>query len=273
MITLASTLTAQPSQPAKQKKPAQGQNRATSQNQSNSQPPIQITVTTPDKSPTEKQDERDRADRQDRTNARIAYFTFWLVIVGGISAVLVFAGLLYTARAANAAKKSANVAREALVSIQRPFVSVNPRWFWHEGVPLQPGVFTYSVEPVLENAGPVPTRDCNFLVAYSLRETPLPDDFDFALQGAPGTVTIGAHSSAVGFRGWIGAEDVSRVQQGTRHFYTWGVVTYRDQFVDTPAHTTRFCFYLTNIFGNANDPAGSHLSMRFWFHDRHNDAD
>jgi len=94
-----------------------------------SQPPIQITVTTPDRSAEEKEADRERAQRQDATNNRIAdanasiaTLTFWLVIVGGIEVAAIAGGLIFTAKAANSARRSADTANTSLKLLNQPWL-------------------------------------------------------------------------------------------------------------------------------------------------------
>lgn len=126
-FALATAVLAAQSQPAKQIQAGRGQPSATAQNKSDPVPPINITVTTPDKSTDEKAAERQRSERQDAMNQRIAKFTFWLVIVGAIQAVATMLAFAAAWSAAGAAKKSADVAERSLLHLNRAYLTTE-RW-------------------------------------------------------------------------------------------------------------------------------------------------
>jgi hypothetical protein len=77
------------SQPATQPKTDRAKTGGTSNDQRSAAPPLQVTVTAPQRTPEERQADKQRADRQDATNDRmaaanetIANLTIWLVVVG-----------------------------------------------------------------------------------------------------------------------------------------------------------------------------------------------
>jgi hypothetical protein len=130
LLALSSAfLRAQPSQPAKQVQAGRGKQAPPGQDKANTTPPINVTVTTPERTPAEKEEDRKRAERQDATNQRIAEandriagFTFWLVVVGALEAGGTVLAFMVAIRAANAAKKSADVAERALRTAERAWM-------------------------------------------------------------------------------------------------------------------------------------------------------
>jgi hypothetical protein len=191
----------------------------------------------------------------------VALFTAVLAIS---TAALFILGLLqigffiradYTAQsAAEAAKDAANTSREALVKSQRAFVrSVGFPWFWRPDID-RVGRDFYDITPNIENAGATPTVDMKIVVNYALRNTPLPDDFDFPYVIEPGDSIIGPHQIIGTNNALIVDDDLVSVQNGTKFFYMWGTITYRDVFDRTPVHITEYCTQITRVLGNPLDP-------------------
>lgn len=108
------------SQPPENVKPSGAKQSATTQDQGQSTQPINITVTTPDKSPAEQESERQREQHIDATNERIAEandriagLTYWLVWVAVLEAFATAGAFWVGMRSANAAKTSADAAKES----------------------------------------------------------------------------------------------------------------------------------------------------------------
>jgi hypothetical protein len=180
-------------------------------------------------------------------------------------------GLIETRVAAEAAKVSASTAQQALVTLQRPFVHwLDCRWFRHAD-PSRPGRYNYSIEPLLQNNGVAPTRDGSIQIGYELSDRALGDDFTFPL-GDPWPVFIGPKASVVCARRFIRDDELVSIQLGKKHLYGWGVVTYRGVFDNERPHTTKYCFFVTSVFGDPLRPVESHLEMRFFYHQKHNEA-
>ena len=249
-------------------------------NQPQAQPPITVTVTTPQKSTAEQEAERQDRAQEIAIQGRIGQFTLGLVIVGVLQAIAIAIGLGYTARAANAAKKSAKVAEDALTKLQRPFVCLNTyRWVWHPDTG-RPGKFWYSIEPILENTGSVPTKDMMVVVQYELRDTLLPGGFDFPFTVKPGEALINPHGSVAVSGSKLLDEALAAVQRGEKYFYVWGRAEYRDFFDGTPLHVTRFCAQIGDVLGNPYNPiltpgstVGSSVEIPFRIHHKHNSVE
>src|SRR5262249_3950649 len=119
MLGAAATTRDALSQTAQKPKARPPRNAAAANSEKRAETPIQVTVTTPEKSADDKEAERKRAERQDLTNEHIARYTFYLVVVGALQAVATFFAFGVSLRAANAAKQSADVATESLLMSER----------------------------------------------------------------------------------------------------------------------------------------------------------
>jgi len=84
----------------------------------------------PQKDPAQLETERQDREREIATQTSIVTFTFWLVIVGGLQAAAIIFGLVWTKRAADAAKKTAIVATEALHSPSELMCSSRLKNIW-----------------------------------------------------------------------------------------------------------------------------------------------
>ena len=126
----------------------------------------------------------------------ISIFTFWLVVATIVLGVVAYAQIDFLKRAevtatnaataaknsADAEKKAADTSREALVKSQRAFVrAAGYPWLWRPDFD-RPGKYFFDISPIVENAGATPTVDMKIVVDYAIRETPLPDGFDFPLK-------------------------------------------------------------------------------------------
>jgi hypothetical protein len=259
------------SQPAKQNEPRQQQQPATSKKQSSAQPPINITVTTPDKSPAEKEGERKRGERQDATNERIAEtndrmarFTLWLIIVGATEAVGTFAAFWI-------AKKSVDIAERALVVTERPFLlhsrwEVRP-WVTHLpmgdeaigliGTPKQRG---FVVMHWLSNSGKTPALRANCeAVKVVVPRTAADKHINPALQPHEvsklqevphGAATVPPNNSIAANPVFLSFEELERVMDDTLVIFIHTMAEYRDAFPSTPLRTT----YVCNRVGLVGDP-------------------
>ena len=155
-----------------------------------------------------------------------------------------------------------NTAKNALVTVQRAFLSLNS---FDAKVNTEPsdssqmsGVTFY---PFWKNSGTTPAinaRDWDNAIA---RRSKLPEDFAFPdhdpvsgkdnpagtgdpkhhiLYYPPQTVT-GAHSQ------WFNRNQIAEFQADRLHLYMYGWTKYHDIFKDTPEHVTMFCYEVTHI--------------------------
>lgn len=214
------------------------------------------------------------------TSDPVALFTFVLAVSTiGLWVATVF---LYRAgeRQIGIAKRAADIAETSLVATQRAFVRVlNFPWLWRPDTD-RPGKYFYDITPVVENDGNTPTVDMRIVVSSQLRDTPLPDDFEFSYDGIePALSLIGSHQSIGAHRAIILDDDLLLVQQGKKFFYIWGTITYRDVFENTAQHTTKFCTEINRVMGNPLDPRdpsnpkGTTVEIAFRIHPKHQKTD
>jgi hypothetical protein len=208
----------------------------------------------------------------DKPDAYVALFT-------AVLAVSTIALWWVTRKAATAAEQSAHTARDALISTQRAFVRVSGwPWLWRPDTD-RPGKYFYDINPIVENTGNTPTVDLMIAVNWQLRDTSLPDDFDFANNVPPGPSLIAAHQSIGAGHVHILDDDLLLVQKRQKHFYIWVEITYRDVFGGTPVHTTEFCTEISRVIGNPldprdpNNPKGTGVEIDFRIYPKHQKAD
>jgi hypothetical protein len=195
----------------------------------------------------------------------VAYFTLWLVGFTGVLAISTIGLWIVTWRASVsqardmqesilAAKDSTDIARTSLISTQRAYVRVvNFPWLWRADYD-RPGKFFYDITPIIENGGNTQTVDAKINVNSALRDDPLPEGFDFPFVHDPGFTLIGAHQSVGASNAVILDDDLLLVQGGTKYFYIWGAITYRDVFPNTPERVTEFSSQISRVMGNPLDP-------------------
>jgi hypothetical protein len=277
--------------------------RSAAPNRQQEQPTTQQQTTAPDKRGTEQEPfvvqplttkksaeetERDAREAKEKTNSD--WWT-WLLNVLTVLALFgqfaILAAQAYflrgtlkvTAASAKAAEDAAVVAREALNTTQRAFVRVvNFPWLWRPDID-RPGKYFYDITPIIENGGNTPTVDMTIVINSALRDSILPDDFNFPYGVEPGPSLIGAHQTIGAHRAIILDDNLLLVQKGEKFFYIWGTITYRDVFEGTPLHTTEFCTEISTVFGNPLDPKdpgapkGTTVEIGFRIYPKHQRTD
>jgi hypothetical protein len=111
-----------------------------------------------------------------------------------------------------------------------------------------------DITPIVENGGNTQTVDAKINVNSALRDEPLPEGFDFPFVFKHGFTLIGAHQSVGASNAVILDDDLLLVQGGTKYFYIWGTIAYRDVFPNTPERVTEFCAQISRVIGNPLDP-------------------
>ena len=181
--------------------------------------------------------------------------------------------------AAKASKEAADTQREALVKSQRAFVRLAAwPWLWRSDLD-RPGKFFFDITPILENAGTTPTADMQVTINTALRDTELPQDFDFPYVAKSSGTLIGPHQTIGLDHAVILDDDLALVQKGKKFFYIWGRATYRDVFSGTAMHTTEFCTQIVRVLGDPHQPSepgdkkGTTVEITFSIFPRHNRTD
>lgn len=225
-----------PSQPSKQIEPGTGKSNAATQSKREPTPAINVTVTTPEKSAAEKENERQRAERQDLTNERIAQandriaaLTFWLVMVGALQTLATTAAFLIGIRTANAAKKSAIVAERTLHLSQRAYLTMTDSEFSH----FNPGEFPNLVLRV-KNDGRLPATVTAWMCCFLIDEDFPPhktEDEEFVQYSA----VLGSNQQGIlemtgnAPRGLL-PEEFAKIQKGQMRVRIYGAIKYESGF-------------------------------------------
>lgn len=183
---------------------------------------------------------------------------------------------------ATSATSAAKTAREALLKLERAFLSVkgfNQYSRWDDGPGGQPINVRYFVAPTLTNTGTTPTRNATLVVWSEYRATPLPAGFDFAYPVPAGPIFIGPDGLMQGIGGSVDATQLGAIQLGLGHFYMWGTATYCDIFDGTPIHTLKFCYRISAVLGTPSNPRtpqnpnGTDVGYTMFMHTEHNSSD
>ena len=244
---LSATQTSQPAKapkgPDASKKPPaadtqKGQSAST--NQQPAIPPINVTVTAPQKSAKELDAERQQRERETAIQEAISKFNGWLVVVGFMQVVAMAFGLLYTVRAANAAKKSADTAEQTLHLTQRAFVDIR-NWGLIATIGSKPRLTCQIV-----NTGHTVAKNVRMEGDVQIRTVPLPDIpvWPGYKDSGPGQVIgqNGIRTSTVDGDDILTQEAMTQLNNGTPHrLYAWGRVRYEDVFNKT--QYTSFAFW------------------------------
>jgi hypothetical protein len=177
---------------------------------------------------------------------------------------------------ADAAKDSAQVARDNLTSTRRAFVCFKN--ITAEPVMINSGLDGYKeaqhwmFSPCWVNMGDTPTKNLTISVNWKVFEYQIPDDYDFPYDNRPNATTF--IPMAIGPKGEVicGAfalhylrilEPLMGFQD--KNLYIWGEAIYYDIF--DKIHITRFCvkmvFLTQQIVGGQDKPT-------FIFYDRYN---
>jgi hypothetical protein len=234
------------SQNAKPPQTVQGKSDRAQTNQPAAQPPVTITVTTPQPSPEQLKAEREARQRQEAINARvadanvsIAYWTVWLVVVGGVQVVASILGFTVAFMAARAAKRSADLSERALTETQRAFVQVQK--FETGRLTRSDGhVFGFRFIVYWVNFGHTPGME----VRSKTRMYILQPDEEPPIDNTPpdaANLTLGPGVTIHNSIGQITIDTANALQQGTLKVMICTSLTYRDVFADTPLHHTDQC--------------------------------
>ena len=260
------------------------------------QSPLVVKINPPPKTDAEREDEareRERVAHSERQKeksdadlikytAELAFFTSGLFYA---TAALVIATLglgvaaFFQSRDTKAsvaeAKRAADIAESSLVRLQRAFVfpkdfSVNWHWYLDDENRLW-----WGIRPIYENGGSSATVDLTTNMNFALRNSPLPPNFAFPLAEHTYNALIGPKSTILGGQIAIDGTDLLALQDGTKHFYFWGLLRYNDIFDGTGEHVTTFCRYITNVVGNPSKRVSEQNPVRLFFamHDVYNSAD
>ncbi len=208
------------------------------------------------------------------TDSLLALFTFLLIVVGAVQGAFLYRTDQGTHKAADAAQKSSKVAEDSLFKLQRasifmPDMNTN----WHRDTERD-GKFWWHFRPVFHNSGNTQPLDMLTNVVFVLRDTPLPEGYDFPPDANNQPAVVIPHGAIYGRSQNLTDDQLIEVQKGTKFYYIYGTVTYRDVFDGTPVHTTKFCRQVINILGDLTRPHKEVTEMFFAIvFPEHNTAD
>jgi hypothetical protein len=164
---------------------------------------------------------------------------------------------------AAASERTAKVVEDSLFKLQRASIfmpDMNTNWHPDTG---RTGKFWWHFRPVFQNSGNTQTRDMVTNVVFELRDTPIPDGYSFPPDAVNQPAIVPPHWPIYGRSQNLTDDQLIEVQKGTKFYYIYGTVTYRDIFDGTPVHTTKFCRQVTNILGDLTRPDKEVTEMFF----------
>ncbi|ROZ69686.1 hypothetical protein EEB15_22590 [Ramlibacter sp. WS9] len=238
--------------------------------------------------PSEKETQREEKENRDksandtlaiRINGLTALFT-GLAFLTALGQVFLFYKQLRYMRenlrdaktAADAAKSSADVAREALEKLERAIVvPTRVTYYWH-GDTDRPGKFWWSFHPAVKNAGRTHTVDMRMSFNSVLRDSPIPEDFEFSYLTPPRPLNLGPEMLAEWGGHGISATDETliAIREGKKFYYFWAEFSYKDVF-SQQRHLTRVCYQIGAVLGDPASPLEPH-TISFAIHEQYNET-
>jgi hypothetical protein len=190
-------------------------------------------------------------------STRVQWISLWVAV---FTASVVFAYTAVTYSLLGTSQEANRINREALISVQRAFVSLKSIQAYY--VPdTQGNITTWDFQGEWENSGTTHTQTLRQHSNYWLDDKPLPNDYAFPDVG-PGNDTISFIApKATVLTGVmsIPSDALREVQAGKYHLYFWGWTAYRDIFRDSKTHLTEYCRKVGPINGDVTKGGG----MRF----------
>jgi hypothetical protein len=184
----------------------------------------------------------------------ISFFTFWLGVFTGALALVAILQLNALNRAeriaektAEAAKQSADVAHDSLVSTQRAFVFFKHTQFTGVFDYVGNHVVRWKLAAIWENSGTTPVQFMQIHVNVGVRTDELPDNFDFPDFGKRSTspVPLGPKAIVPSVNVDVSVEDMQAIKDGRKRLFFWGWAEYDDIFKGSHRHRTEFCNEIT----------------------------
>ena len=219
-------------------------------------PPINVIVTQPAKSEAERAAESKERDEKLALDRQLVDFNHDLARYTGIMALVAMLQLFalawqtkYLGAALKESKRAGDIANASMIAGNRAMVVAQGLKAWGTRDSVS-GQYAWAFRPQWRNAGRTPTRDMRMFTQCELRETPLPDVYDFPLDDErnigtalipPDYTTEGSLAPHVPHPN-ITPQQIADVQRGTKHLYLWGWARYKDVFDDAAEHVTKFCW-------------------------------
>lgn len=176
-----------------------------------------------------------------------------------------------------------NLTKEALAADKRAFIYANGfKSFWSKDEVT--GLYSWRFRPYWHNSGDTPSKNMTIHVECDLRNSALPDGFDFDYPTAytapaliaPKTNILGGLAPV---QIAITPQDIIDVQNLRKFLYLRGWAKYNDVFPGTKQHITRFCWIIAPMgdpiafVPNSAEGSGQTLSFDFAYHNEGNCAD
>ena len=174
-------------------------------------------------------------------NALIVLFTGALAI----STVLLWWETKKTAAAAN---RSAQIAEDSLLKLQRAFINFGGmRYISHES---DDGSVWWSLHFNWSNAGATPARGVRLYIGRYFEDADLPDDYQFGIPENLPENFVGPRAQITSTNWILTADDLIAVKEKRKFLYFWGLATYRDAFEGTPERITKFSLQVLDFRGD-----------------------
>jgi hypothetical protein len=203
----------------------------------------------------------DNAQANLRLTRWLVLWTAALAIVGVITAIVggITASVAYVQW--KALLKTDSTTREAFTAVQRPFI-VATNLEVTQDLPAY-----WSFRTILENTGSTPTKNMTVTSSVSFSVPILPDSptDPMELKRQRNDLYPSVTDHFVGPHGKVGIEAISLITKTLEEmaeqradFYVYGIARYNDQFAETQARSTKFCFVVRPFKG----PNGLSLNNR-----------
>ena len=169
------------------------------------------------------------------------------------------------------ARRSADIAEDSLVKLQRAFIfpADIEVAVWGEGAER-----SFNFRMRWENSGPTPALDFRQHFNWGRFNGPMNPEYQLSDIGIPNPSPNYVAPKGVRRSGsfTLSAQHAAEIMGGQITLYFWGWVTYRDIFQSTPEHITRFCW---QAFPTGDDPLadGGFIEWAFHVHNRGNCVD
>jgi hypothetical protein len=194
--------------------------------------------------------------------------------IGGIVAAI--CTLIKLERQTKATEDTAEISRLAMISGNRAFIFFD-RGSW-TSYPLENGGVFWRLRSLWSNVGNTPTRGFVHQIQYELRDSALPEDFQFRFaEEAKSPPLVISPKGQIGMPPFdISGEDMAAVAKQEKFLYLWGVAKYRDVFPETAKHITKFCSRIVVMGGEPLrvwHDRDNKVELFFIFHHAHNCTD
>jgi hypothetical protein len=153
-------------------------------------------------------------------------------------------------RSARAANRSAQIAEDSIVKLQRAFVTFRGVQFLsHTDTE---GKVWWSLHFNWFNSGASPAKRVKFFAARYFEDVDIPADFKFEIPTDRPTNFMGPQSPMQTTGLAVTVDDLLAVRENKKFLYFWGRADYRDIFDESPDHVTKFSVRVRDFRG---DPA------------------